>query len=131
VLVAAPDGPFRDVDRISREQLAGHRLVVAPKGSLMRSLVDDVLSSGVDAEIVAEVAHRTSILPMVLAGIADAVLPDGWSKLAVAAGARVVAIDPPVYLHVAVVSRTTPLTPAAAAFLQVAERWAAVPPADR
>ena len=32
----------------------------------MRQLVDDVLASGVEVQIVVEVEHRTSILPMVL-----------------------------------------------------------------
>ena len=99
-------------------------MIVAPKGSLMRALVDDVLSSGVRAKVVAEVAHRTAILPLVLAGVADAVLPDGWSSLARGAGARVVRIQPPSYLHIAMVTRSTRLTPAAAAFLAVAEKYA-------
>ena len=70
----------------SRRDLAGHRLVASQRGSLMRAMVDDVMSTGVGAKIVAEVAHRTSILPLVLAGVGDAVLPcrvdrNGPSKL--------------------------------------------------
>ncbi len=118
VLITGPDS--RLGDRITPDELAGHRLVVAPKGSLMRALVDDVLSSGVPATVVAEVAHRTTILPMVLAGIADAVLPAGWAALATAAGARVVRIDPPSHLHIALVTRAAPLTPAAEAFVLAA-----------
>ena len=124
VLITAGDGPLATVETIARNDLAGHGLIVAPKGSLMRALVDDVLSSGVQAKVIAEVAHRTSILPMVLAGVADAVLPAGWSTLARAAGARVVKIQPLSYLHIAMVSRTTRLTPAAAAFLDTAESYA-------
>lgn len=111
-------------ETISRTDLRGRGLIVAPKGSLMRALVDDVLSSGITAKVVAEVAHRTSILPLVLAGVADAVLPAGWSNLATAAGARVVRIDPPSFLHVAMVTRTSRLTPAAAAFLHAAQAYA-------
>ena len=57
-------------------------------------------------------------------GVADAVLPAGWSSLARTAGARVVKIQPPSYLHIAMVTRTTRLTPAAAAFLHAAESYA-------
>ena len=38
----------------------------------MRALVDDVLASGIEVSIVAEIAHRTSILPMVLNGLGRA-----------------------------------------------------------
>ena len=124
VLITTGNGSLAAADTIARTDLTGHGLIVAPKGSLMRALVDDVLSSGVRAKVVAEVAHRTSILPLVLAGVADAVLPAGWSSLARAAGARVVKIQPPSYLHIAMVTRTTRLTPAAAAFLHAAESYA-------
>ena len=75
--------------------------------------------------MVAEVAHRTSILPLVLAGVADAVLPAGWTGLARRAGADVLAINPPSYLRVALVYRKTPLTPSAEAFLDTAKQYAA------
>lgn len=35
----------------------------------MRAFVDEVLASGTDVSIMAEIAHRTSILPMVLNGL--------------------------------------------------------------
>jgi DNA-binding transcriptional LysR family regulator len=124
VLITTGNGSLAAADTIARTDLTGHGLIVAPKGSLMRALIDDVLSSGVQAKVVAEVAHRTSILPLVLAGVADAVLPAGWSSLARTAGARVVKIQPPSYLHIAMVTRTTRLTPAAAAFLHAAESYA-------
>jgi len=123
VLITSLDGTLAAAGSIASADLAGHGLVVAPKGSLMRALVDDVLSSGIQAKVVAEVAHRTSILPMVLAGIADAVMPAGWSRLAARAGARVIKIHPPSYLRIALVARATALTPAASAFVQAAETY--------
>lgn len=123
VLITTPHGPLATTETITRDDLTGHGLIVAPKGSLMRALVDDVLSSGIQAKVVAEVAHRTSILPMVLAGVADAVLPAGWSTLARAAGAKIVKIHPASYLHIAMITRTTRLTPAATAFLRAAESY--------
>jgi hypothetical protein len=125
VLVTAPAGPFVGRTSITPGDLAGHRLIVSQRGSLMRALVDDVMSSGVSAKIVAEVAHRTSILPLLLAGVGDAVLPAGWTGIARRAGCDVVAITPPSYLRVALVYRGTSLTPSATAFLECAKRYAA------
>ena len=86
----------------------------------MRQLVDDLLAEGADVRIAAEVAHRTSILALVLAGVGHAVLPSPWTGLAVAAGARVRRVEPQVHLHVGLLHRTGPLSPAAASFVSVA-----------
>jgi DNA-binding transcriptional LysR family regulator len=123
VLVSPPEeGP--DTSRsptVTREDLDGARLVVSRQGSLVRRLVDDVLTSGVDARIVVEVEHRTSILPLVLAGVGHAVLPSSWTPLAQRSGARVRRIEPAVLLRISLVSRTAPLTPAAQAFVACVE----------
>jgi DNA-binding transcriptional LysR family regulator len=108
---------------LARTDLAGMRLIVSKQGSLMRQLVDDVLASGVDVRIVVEVEHRTSILPMVLAGIGHAVMPSSWTPLARRAGARVRAIEPPSVLRIALVTRKAALTPGAAAFLACVESY--------
>ncbi|MCW2132036.1 LysR family transcriptional regulator [Arthrobacter sp. VKM Ac-2550] len=116
---------FGGADTIQREDLGGHRVIVSQRGSLMRWLVDDILASGVDVEIVVEAAHRTSILPLVLAGVGHAVMPSSWSPLAQQSGLRVARIDPESELHVSVLSRQSDLTPAARAFLEVAADYAA------
>ncbi|MCM0616027.1 LysR family transcriptional regulator [Paenarthrobacter sp. TYUT067] len=105
---------------IQREELGGHRLIASQRGSLMRWLVDDALAHGVEVEIVVEVAHRTSILPLVLAGVGHAVMPSSWAPTAHKAGLRTLLVEPVNYLDVAVLSRKENLTPAAKAFLQVA-----------
>ncbi len=119
------DGPTGRT--VTREALAGARLIVSRQGSLMRSLVDDILASGVDAHIVVEVEHRTSILPMVLAGVGHAVLPSSWMPLARRSGARVRRIEPAVLLRIALISRTGTLTPAAQAFVACVERYVSDP----
>ena len=88
VLVGGPDGAFPDGDPVPHAALAGARMIVAPGGSLMRQIVDDLLAEGAELQIVAEVAHRTSILPLVLGGVGMAVLPSAWAPLARRAGAR-------------------------------------------
>ena len=130
VLVTASDTQMAAAPVIFREDLAGHRLVVSQRGSLMRQLVDDVLASGVEANIVAEVAHRTSILPLVLSGFADAVLPASWAPLARRAGAQVLRIEPASHLRVALIARSAELTPAARAFQETARQYAAEPTKD-
>ena len=86
----------------------------------MRWLVDDALAHGVKVEIVVEVAHRTSILPLVLAGVGHAVMPSSWAPTAHKAGLRTLLIEPVSHLDVAILSRKDGLTPAAQAFLKVA-----------
>lgn len=126
VLIVNPqaDG-FGGRDVISPQDLAGHRMVVSQRGSLMRSLVDNILASGIKVEIVVEVAHRTSVLPLVLAGVGHSVMPLSWAPLARQSGLRVLHIEPVSELHVAILSRQSNLTPAAKAFLDVARDYAA------
>ena len=121
VLVTAPGGSLTGRTRVTADDLTGRRLVVAQRGSLMRQFVDDMLAGGITVTVAADVAHRRSpILPLVLAGVADAVLPAGWTELARRAGADVLAIDPASHLRVALVHRKAPLTPAAVAFTAAA-----------
>ncbi|TDD80135.1 LysR family transcriptional regulator [Actinomadura darangshiensis] len=127
VLVGAGAGPFPHGDPVAPEALVDARMIVSPRGSLMRQIVDDMLAAGIALHIVAEVAHRTSILPLVLRDIGLAVLPAAWAPLARSAGARVVPLDLPARLHIALVSRAAPLSPAAAAFLATARDY--TPPA--
>ncbi|MBM2620463.1 LysR family transcriptional regulator [Actinoplanes sp. LDG1-06] len=128
VLLSPPDEPAADAlagDTVHRTELAGMRLIVSKRGSLMRQLVDDVLASGVDVEIVVEVEHRTSILPMVLSGVGHAVMPSSWTPLARRSGARVRQIDPPSLLKISLVVRRGQLTPAARAFVGCVQRYVA------
>jgi hypothetical protein len=124
VLISGPDDGSSD-DTISREDLTGCRLIVSQRGSLMRALVADVLASGIDVSVVAEIAHRTSILPMVLNGLGRAVLPASWTASARRSGARVQTITLESYLHVAAVSRRTHLTTPATALMIEARAYAA------
>ncbi|MDQ1053591.1 DNA-binding transcriptional LysR family regulator [Arthrobacter sp. SORGH_AS 212] len=122
ILIVNPHADaFGNVKAIQREDLGGHRLIASQRGSLMRGLVDEALASGINAEIVVEVAHRTSILPLVLAGVGHAVMPSSWAPTAHKAGLRTLLIEPVSYLEVAILSRKEGLTPAARAFLKVAE----------
>ncbi|WP_232663388.1 LysR family transcriptional regulator [Pseudonocardia sp. TRM90224] len=124
VLVGAAERPFPEGDPVQSAALAGARLIVSQPGSLMRRIADDIAADGIPITIAVEVAHRTSILALVLEGVGLAVLPSAWAPLARRAGARVAAIDIPVRLHISLISRAAPLTPAAAAFLAVTRSYA-------
>jgi DNA-binding transcriptional LysR family regulator len=125
LVLISPPTPEAPSAPVARAELAGLRLIVSKRGSLMRQLVDDVLASGVEAQIVVEVEHRTSILPMVLSGVGHAVMPSSWTSLARRAGAVVRPIDPPSLLRISLVSRRGPLTPAAQAFVECVRSYAA------
>lgn len=129
ILISSPDLQLPPRPEIKRSELAGLRLIVSQRGSLMRTLVDEVLASGVEATIVAEVAHRTSIMPMVLSGFGQAVMPSSWAPAARQQGANVHRIIPESYLHIAAVCRRTHLTPPAHTFMEEARRYAAEAPA--
>ncbi|MET0134811.1 MAG: LysR family transcriptional regulator [Kibdelosporangium sp.] len=115
VVVAPPDsalaGPVRHAD------LAGQRVIVGQAGTGMRRLVDEIRESGVELFEVVESEHREAVLPLVLGGVGVAVLADSWASLARRAGAVVLDLVPPAYLHVALISRDARPSPAAAAFL--------------
>lgn len=122
VLLAPVGGPFADGVTVRHADLAGQRLIVGQAGTGMRRLVDGIRASGVELTEVVETEHRESILPLVLGGVGLAVLADSWAPLARQAGALVLELDPPAYLHLALASRKV-LTPAATAFLAIARAY--------
>lgn len=113
-----------DVEELAPESLSGARLIVSHRGSLMRAYVDELIGRGIDIEIVAEVTHRNSILPLVKAGIGYAVLPASWQGFAEEGQVRLVPISGAPSLHVSAVARSEGLTPAASRLLQLASNLA-------
>lgn len=124
VLVLSPAGAqheaFRDLDAVGLRDLDGQRLIATQRGSLMRRVLDEAVADGIDVRIVVEAAHRTSILPLVMAGVGHSVLPSSWRGLAETLGLRVLALEPSSALHVAMISRLGDLTPGAREFLRLA-----------
>jgi DNA-binding transcriptional LysR family regulator len=123
VLISGPDDDVVPGPTVRREDMSGCRLIVSQRGSLMRALVDDVLAEGIQVTIAAEIAHRTSILPMVVNGLGRAVMPSSWTQTARRAGAHVQRIVPESYLHVSAVSRRTHLTAPAIALMAEARAY--------
>lgn len=120
VLVCAHGGPFAPDTAVRHEDLAGQRLIVGQPGTGMRRVVDEI-SATVEVTRVVETEHREAILPLVLGGVGMAVLAESWAPLARQAGALVLDLEPARYLHLALVAGTGELSPAASAFLDVAQ----------
>lgn len=127
VLIAPPDPDLVLDDPLDLVCVEDMAMVVSPAESLMRQVVLDAIACGAGLRIVAEVAHRTSILAFVVQGIGCAVVPSAWTLTALAAGLKVVAIDQPARLHIALLRREGMLSPAASAFVEVARRHARGP----
>ncbi|WP_166974742.1 LysR family transcriptional regulator [Brevibacterium atlanticum] len=107
-------------EAVDPASLSGSRFIVSHSGSFMRSYVDELIADGIEIEIVAEVAHRNAILPLVRAGIGLAVLPSSWQAFADAEEVGLAPIVGAPALQVSAVSRTEGLTPAAARLLELA-----------
>jgi len=107
-------------DPVRPAELAGAALIVGQQGTGMRAVADGVLREAPGSRFAVEVEHREAVLPLVLAGVGIAVVSDSWRVLAEAAGAAVRALDCPDSLVVSLVSRQGRLSPAAAAFHELA-----------
>ncbi|ONI86490.1 LysR family transcriptional regulator [Actinosynnema sp. ALI-1.44] len=118
-VVVAPAGRFAGRRALKGEDLHGESVIVGQPGTGMRRVVDRIRAGGVDLRLVVESEHREAILPLVLGGVGLAVLTESWASLARQAGADVLDLDPPAYLHIALACRDTWLSPAADAFVQV------------
>ncbi|MEU6249081.1 LysR family transcriptional regulator [Glycomyces sp. NPDC047010] len=123
VLISPPAAGLPAGGTVRREDFRGLRLIASQRGSIMRRFVDDLLADVDGVHLAAEIAHRTSILPLVLAGFGHAVMPASWTPLAERTGAEVRRIEPAWHLHVALVCRPDGLSPAASAFTAMAEAW--------
>lgn len=124
ILISPPaDGMSETVgtsgDAIERKELEGLRFVISPRGSLMRQLIDDALVHDVGTSVIAEVEHRTSLLPLVCAGVGHTVMPAAWREVAQSSGCLVRRIVPEVHLDIFVVSRVGELTPGAQAMMSL------------
>lgn len=108
------------VDPVRPADLAGAALIVGQQGTGMRAVADEVRRQAPGSRFAVEVEHREALLPLVLAGVGIAVVSDSWRALAKSAGVAVRALDCPDSLDVSLVSRPGRLSPAAAAFRDLA-----------
>jgi DNA-binding transcriptional LysR family regulator len=103
--------------------LARFPLVTAPPGTTTRTQLEDAFNEArVIPRIAVVTAQREAILPLVLAGAGATLFPRPLAEQAAALGATVVALRPRLTRPVHLFHRTGPLSPAAAAFRELALR---------
>jgi len=107
--------------QVSRADLAPLAWITTPSGRSTRRLLERALRSvGAEPEIAVETDAAETFVPLVLAGAGVALLPRSMAEEAADRGARVRAIDPPIWREIALVCRPGELSPPAAAFLEIA-----------
>lgn len=122
VVIAPPGHPLR-AGGVGPAELAGWALIAPPPGTSTRRLVDAALAAGgQQANVAVETAQRESIIPLVLSGAGVAVLPEATARRAAAAGAGVARLRPPLVRTLCLAHRAGGLSPAAAAFVDLARR---------
>jgi len=101
--------------------LARFPLVTAPPGTTTRTQLEDAFDQArVTPRIAVVTAQREAILPLVLAGAGATLFPGPLAEQAAALGAVVVALRPRLARPVHLFHRAGPLSPAAAAFRELA-----------
>lgn len=109
--------------RLPLTRLAAEPLLVTPPGTSTRQLVEQALRrAGLRPSVAVETDHREAIVPLVLAGAGAALLPEPLARRAAEQGATVAGLEPAVRRKVVLVRRRGPLSPAAAAFRDLAVR---------
>jgi DNA-binding transcriptional LysR family regulator len=131
VLVARNDANLpAGHDDLRMSDLRRLPLVVGQPGTGMRRAADAIIAA-TDCRIVVEIEHREGLLPLVLSGVGAAVVADSWRPLADAVGLQVRRLAVEDQLDVALVWQRHRLSPAAAAFVAVAEDREETHAADR
>jgi LysR family carnitine catabolism transcriptional activator len=101
--------------------LARFPLVTAPPGTTTRTQLEDAFAdAGVTPRIAVVTSQREAILPLVLAGAGATLFPRPLAEQAATLGAVVVALRPRLARPVHLFHRAGPLSPAAAAFRELA-----------
>jgi DNA-binding transcriptional LysR family regulator len=122
LLFVLPPGTMRGSERpLGARELARTPLVVTPPGTSTRTLLEQaLLAVDVTPRIAVQTASREAIIPLVLAGAGAALLPAALAREGQRRGATVCRARPRISRTVGLIHRPGPLSPAAAAFLELA-----------
>ncbi|HTX47355.1 MAG TPA: LysR family transcriptional regulator [Solirubrobacteraceae bacterium] len=119
MLVVLPPGTARAGQPLTADELAAVPLVVSPRGTSTRNLLDQALgAASVTPQIAVETAARDAIVPLVLAGAGAALLPAPLASDAKRRGAIVLRTVPTITRPVGLIHRGR-LSPAARAFVEL------------
>jgi DNA-binding transcriptional LysR family regulator len=121
VAVCPPRTRLAAPGRLPVARLRGMPLVTTPPGTSTRDLLDRALASaGVEPVIAVETSQREAIGPLVLGGAGTSFLPARLAEPLAAQGAVVARLVPTLTRTIGLVHRSSPLTPAARAFVELA-----------
>jgi LysR family carnitine catabolism transcriptional activator len=124
-----PPGSSPPRNRLSLRRLAQFPLVVTPRGTSSRRVLDEALAAaGIELAVAVETAQREAVLPLVLAGAGAALVPTPVAAMAARHDAVVAPLSPPLARSITLLSRDAPLSPAAKKFRAVAVAVAATVP---
>lgn len=121
--VLPPGTPLSSGHALPVSRLAKFPLITGPRGTSTRRLVAKALHQNdpdVDPDFGVVTEHREAIVPLVMAGAGAAVLPEPIARNAAKLGAVVAPLVPGISRPVELVSRSGPLSAAAAAFRDLA-----------
>jgi LysR family transcriptional regulator, carnitine catabolism transcriptional activator len=121
VAVCPPRTRLAAPGRLPVARLRGMPLVTTPPGTSTRDLLDRALASArVEPVIAVETSQREAIGPLVLGGAGTSFLPARLAEPLAAQGAVVARLVPTLTRTIGLVHRSSPLTPAARAFVELA-----------
>lgn len=121
ILVTHLEAPMlRSGQPLRGSDLEGSTFVASAPGTLTRRVLDDWLAAGIAVQVAVETDHRSSVLPLVTAGVGHTILPSAWRYTAEQLGLGVHALADAPELSVSLISRRQDLTPAARALVDVA-----------
>lgn len=123
ILLAAPPGTrLPPSGLLATRGLADLDLVTTPPGTATRAMLDEACAAaGVEPRVVVETAHRETLAPLVLAGAGAALLAAPQAADAEAGGAAIARLAPPLRRELGFLHRAGPISPAAEAFLALAD----------
>lgn len=116
--VLPPDSRRPRSGRVALADFARFPLILGPPGTSARDVVEQALGAiGLDVTVAVETRQREAIVPLVLAGAGASALPGPLAAEAADLGAVVAGFEPRLTRPVALVHRSSDLSPAARAFL--------------
>lgn len=119
--VCPPGTELPGTGRLSIDEVALFPIITTPPGTSTRRLVEQALGPArARPEVAVELAQREAILPLVLAGAGMSFLPGSLAEDGARRGAVVARLRPAVSREIGLVHRSGPLSPAAAAFVDLA-----------
>lgn len=118
LLAVLPPGTAESTAPYPLTSLLNWPLIVGPPGTSSRRILEEALGrTGRPIRIAVETAQRDAIIPLVLGGAGASVLPASVAQTARHFGAVVAPTRPRLVRPVTLIHRSTPLSPAAAAFV--------------